>query len=79
MNKSGAKTPLMGGQACVFYGGAEFSCDLDLLILADTANLERLRIFAAPVAAAQARAGAAPSPAPKSKVVELRAQRIHVR
>lgn len=33
----------MGGQACVFYGAAEFSRDLDLLILADTANLDRLR------------------------------------
>ena len=26
---------LMGGQACVFYGAAEFSRDTDLLILAD--------------------------------------------
>ena len=25
----------MGGQACVFYGAAEFSRDTDLLILAD--------------------------------------------
>jgi hypothetical protein len=33
----------MGGQACVFYGAAEFSRDLDLLILADGANIERLR------------------------------------
>ncbi|MCU0915542.1 MAG: hypothetical protein MUC88_13385 [Planctomycetes bacterium] len=33
---------LMGGQACVFYGAAEFSRDTDLLILADTANLARL-------------------------------------
>jgi hypothetical protein len=33
---------LMGGQACVFYGGTEFSRDTDLLILADVANLERL-------------------------------------
>jgi len=33
---------LMGGQACVFYGAAEFSRDTDLLILADPANLERL-------------------------------------
>ncbi len=32
----------MGGQACVFYGAAEFSRDTDLLILADPANLERL-------------------------------------
>jgi hypothetical protein len=34
---------LMGGQACVFYGAAEFSRDTDLLILADPANLERLK------------------------------------
>jgi hypothetical protein len=33
----------MGGQACVFYGAAEFSRDLDLLILVDAANLARLR------------------------------------
>jgi len=34
---------LMGGQACVFYGAAEFSRDTDFAILADAANLERLR------------------------------------
>lgn len=34
---------LMGGQACVFYGAAEFSRDTDLAILADSANLVRLR------------------------------------
>jgi hypothetical protein len=33
---------LMGGQACVFYGGAEFSRDTDLLVLADMENLRRL-------------------------------------
>lgn len=33
---------LMGGQACVFYGAAEFSRDTDFAILADAANLERL-------------------------------------
>jgi hypothetical protein len=33
---------LMGGQACVFYGAAEFSRDTDLLILADAENLGRL-------------------------------------
>jgi hypothetical protein len=33
----------MGGQACVFYGAAEFSRDLDLLILAEAANLANLR------------------------------------
>ena len=34
---------LMGGQACVLYGAAEFSRDTDLVILADAANLARLR------------------------------------
>ena len=34
---------LMGGQACVFYGAAEFSRDADFAILADAANLARLR------------------------------------
>lgn len=34
---------LMGGQACVFYGAAEFSRDTDLAILADSENLSRLQ------------------------------------
>jgi hypothetical protein len=34
---------LMGGQACVFYGAAEFSRDTDFALLADAANLARLR------------------------------------
>ena len=34
---------LMGGQACVFYGAAEFSRDADFAILANTSNLARLR------------------------------------
>jgi hypothetical protein len=33
----------MSGQACVFYGAAEFSRDIDFVILADAANLARLR------------------------------------
>lgn len=33
---------LMGGQACVFYGAAEFSRDTDIVILADQDNIERL-------------------------------------
>jgi hypothetical protein len=33
----------MGGQACVSYGAAEFSRDLDLAILASLQNLEALR------------------------------------
>lgn len=45
----------MGGQACVFYGAAEFSRDTDFAILADAANLARLRkalaeLQAAPIA-----------------------------
>lgn len=33
---------LMGGQACVFYGAAEFSRDTDIVILADKKNLDKL-------------------------------------
>ncbi len=33
----------MGGQACVFYGAAEFSRDCDIVIVADDDNLQRLR------------------------------------
>lgn len=33
---------LMGGQACVFYGAAEFSRDTDFVLLAEPANLSRL-------------------------------------
>lgn len=34
---------LMGGQACVFYGAAEFSRDCDIAILCDSENISRLR------------------------------------
>jgi len=34
---------LMGGQACIFYGAAEFSRDTDLAILASSENLARLK------------------------------------
>jgi hypothetical protein len=34
---------LMGGQACVFYGAAEFSRDTHFAILADNSNLKRLK------------------------------------
>lgn len=34
---------LMGGQACVFYGAAEFSRDTDLAILANSENLAKLK------------------------------------
>lgn len=33
----------MGGQACVFYGAAEFSRDTDFAVFASPANLTRLR------------------------------------
>ena len=33
----------MGGQACVFYGAAEFSRDTDFAFLAVPANMARLR------------------------------------
>jgi hypothetical protein len=33
----------MGGQACVFYGAAEFSRDCDIVILANPENLDRFR------------------------------------
>lgn len=34
---------LMGGQACILYGAAEFSRDVDVAIAADEKNLTRLR------------------------------------
>ena len=34
---------LMGGQACVFYGAAEFSRDCDIVVLCEPANLSRLQ------------------------------------
>jgi hypothetical protein len=33
----------MGGQACVFYGAAEFSRDVDLAVLCDTDTLSRVQ------------------------------------
>jgi hypothetical protein len=53
IRKHGVRALLMGGQACVFYGAAEFSRDLDLLILADPENLENLRIALADLEAEQ--------------------------
>lgn len=42
MQAHGVQLLLMGGQACVFYGAAEFSRDVDFAILADDDNLDRL-------------------------------------
>jgi len=44
LRTNGVSYLLMGGQACVLYGGAEFSRDTDLVRLGDDANLERLRV-----------------------------------
>ena len=41
--KFGVKSLLIGGQACIIYGAAEFSRDSDFVILCDTENLARLR------------------------------------
>jgi hypothetical protein len=43
MRRHQVRCLLMGGQACVSYGAAEFSRDIDLAILADLDNLIRLR------------------------------------
>lgn len=43
MRKNGVRSLLMGGQACVLYGAAEFSRDTDILVVADAANLARLQ------------------------------------
>jgi len=43
MRQNEVKCLLMGGQACVLYGAAEFSRDTDLAVLADSENLGRLR------------------------------------
>ena len=56
MREHRVRALLMGGQACVFYGAAEFSRDTDFAILADAANLRRLRqaladLQAVPIAA----------------------------
>lgn len=43
MQKHDVQCLLMGGQACVFYGAAEFSRDTDLALLAEPENLRRLQ------------------------------------
>ena len=43
MRKHGVRCLLMGGQACVFYGAAEFSRDVDFAILAEPENLTKLQ------------------------------------
>jgi hypothetical protein len=57
----------MGGQACILYGGAEFSRDIDFAVAVDGRNLDRLRsaladlraepVFFPPLSAAVLRRG----------------------
>lgn len=44
MRTNGVDCLLMGGQACVLYGAAEFSRDVDFVVLADIDNLSRLQL-----------------------------------
>ena len=48
MRRHGVRSLLMGGQACVFYGAAEFSRDTDLALLASEppARIRRLMLAA---------------------------------
>jgi len=43
LRKRRVKCLLIGGQACIIYGAAEFSRDSDFVILNDPANLQRSR------------------------------------
>jgi hypothetical protein len=56
LRKHRIRSLLMGGQACILYGAAEFSRDIDIAILASEKNLELLRAVQEP--AAQARGDA---------------------
>lgn len=41
--KYNVKCLLIGGQACIIYGAAEFSRDSDFVVLCDNENIERLK------------------------------------
>lgn len=43
LKKQKVKSLLIGGQACILYGAAEFSRDSDFIVLAEPANLEALK------------------------------------
>lgn len=64
---------LMGGQACILYGAAEFSRDTDLAVLADAENLRRL---GAALTALRATVTAVP---PFSEDVLRRGHAVHFR
>jgi len=44
MHAHGVRSLLMGGQACILYGAAEFSRDTDVVVLASPENLHRLEL-----------------------------------
>lgn len=43
LKKHKVKSLLIGGQACILYGGAEFSRDSDFVVLSEPGNLEALK------------------------------------
>lgn len=53
IQKAQVKALLMGGQACVVYGAAEFSRDADFVLLAEPENLERFEAALAELQAAR--------------------------
>ena len=42
IQSNGVQALLMGGQACVFYGAAQVSKDIDFVLMANAKNYERL-------------------------------------
>jgi hypothetical protein len=73
LRKHRVRALLMGGQACILYGAAEFSRDVDIAVLASDENLDRLR-----KALAELRAEAVFVPA-LGKEVLLRGHACHFR
>ena len=63
----------MGGQACVFYGAAEFSRDCDIVIVAEDENLTR---FNSALAELQAECIAVP---PWERIYLERGHAVHFR
>jgi hypothetical protein len=43
LRKHRVRALLMGGQACILYGAAEFSRDIDIAVLAEAKNLTRIQ------------------------------------
>ncbi len=41
--KHRVKAILIGGQACILYGAAEFSRDIDLTVMVSSKNLENIK------------------------------------